>query len=198
MPLSRQVVPVDQAVRESFAQPRLRAAAFDRREPVTRRAAALETVARADWSEQRPEVAPESGTHRRKLPARPDRGRAHPGARAGGSAHSPGCSVRLRRTAVRPGDGAGIRGPAGPQADGMLIEAAGSRKPCGEQASTLLNGPKRPLRGSRRNRRNETLMPGWRTSNSEPLPPSLSLNRRATHDTGNPRGSKPDLWALRR
>jgi hypothetical protein len=41
MPLSRQVVPVDQAGRENFAQPRLRAAALDRREPVTRRAAAL-------------------------------------------------------------------------------------------------------------------------------------------------------------
>ena len=49
MPLSRQVVPVDQAGRENFAQPRLRAAAFDRREPVTRRAAALEALFRTDW-----------------------------------------------------------------------------------------------------------------------------------------------------
>ena len=56
MPLSRQVVPVDQAGREIFAQPRLRAAAFDRREPVTRRAAALETLFRADWQR----VAPRS------------------------------------------------------------------------------------------------------------------------------------------
>ena len=54
MPLSRQVVPVDQAGRENFAQPRLRAAAFDRREPVTRRAAALETLFRADWERSAP------------------------------------------------------------------------------------------------------------------------------------------------
>ena len=54
MPLSRQVVPVDQAGRENFAQPRLRAAAFDRREPVTRRAAALEALFRADWERSAP------------------------------------------------------------------------------------------------------------------------------------------------
>ena len=54
MPLSRQVVPVDQAGRENFAQPRLRAAAFDRREPVTRRAAALEALFRADWQRSAP------------------------------------------------------------------------------------------------------------------------------------------------
>jgi hypothetical protein len=54
MSLSRQVVPVDQAGRENFAQPRLRAAAFDRREPVTRRAAALETLFRADWERSAP------------------------------------------------------------------------------------------------------------------------------------------------
>ena len=54
MPLSRQVVPVDQAGRENFAQPRLRAAAFDWRVPVTRRAAALETLFRADWERSAP------------------------------------------------------------------------------------------------------------------------------------------------
>ena len=82
---------------------------------------ALEALFRADWERSRPKVAPESGTHRRELPARPDRGRAHPGApRAGGSAYSPGCSVRLSdRHSI--GDGAsnhdGRRQP-----DGMLIE----------------------------------------------------------------------------
>ncbi len=54
MPLSRQEVPVDQAGRENFAQPRLRAAAFDRREPVTRRAAALEALFRTDWQRAAP------------------------------------------------------------------------------------------------------------------------------------------------
>ena len=54
MSLSRQVVPVDQAGRENFAQPRLRAAAFDRREPVTRRAAALEALFRTDWHRSAP------------------------------------------------------------------------------------------------------------------------------------------------
>ena len=54
MSLSRQVVPVDQAGRENFAQPRLRAAAFDRREPVTRRAAALEALFRTDWHQSTP------------------------------------------------------------------------------------------------------------------------------------------------
>jgi hypothetical protein len=54
MPLSRQVVPGDQAGRENFAQPRLRAAAFDRREPVTRRAAALEALFRTDWQRSAP------------------------------------------------------------------------------------------------------------------------------------------------
>ena len=53
MPLSRQVVPVE-AGRENFAQPRLRAAAFDRREPVTRRAAALEALFRTDWHQSTP------------------------------------------------------------------------------------------------------------------------------------------------
>ena len=52
MPLSRQVVPVE-AGRENFAQPRLRAAAFDRREPVTRRAAAL-ALFRTDWHQSTP------------------------------------------------------------------------------------------------------------------------------------------------
>jgi hypothetical protein len=48
MPLSRQQVRVDQAGDEDAVRPRLRTAAFDRREPVTRRAAALETLFRAD------------------------------------------------------------------------------------------------------------------------------------------------------
>ena len=38
----------------NFAQPRLRAAAFDRREPVTRRAAALEALFRTDWQRSAP------------------------------------------------------------------------------------------------------------------------------------------------
>ena len=54
MPLSRQVVPVDQAGPENVARPRLRAAAFDRREPVTRRAAALEALFRTDWQRSAP------------------------------------------------------------------------------------------------------------------------------------------------
>ena len=49
MPLSRQKLRVDQAGHEDAVRPRLRAAAFDRREPVTRRAAALEALFRADW-----------------------------------------------------------------------------------------------------------------------------------------------------
>jgi len=54
MPLSRQQLQVDQAGRENFSQPRLRAAAFDRREPVTRRAAALEALFRTDWRHAAP------------------------------------------------------------------------------------------------------------------------------------------------
>ena len=54
MPLSRQQLRVDQAGRENAAQPRLRAAAFDRREPVTRRAAALEALFRTDWQRAAP------------------------------------------------------------------------------------------------------------------------------------------------
>ena len=49
MPLSRQRVRVDQTGHEDAVRPWLRAAAFDRREPVTRRAAALETLFRVDW-----------------------------------------------------------------------------------------------------------------------------------------------------
>jgi hypothetical protein len=49
MPLSRQQLQVDQAGRENAAQPRLRAAAFDLRKPVTQQAAALEALFRADW-----------------------------------------------------------------------------------------------------------------------------------------------------
>ena len=54
MPLSRQKLRVDQAGHEDAVRPRLRAAAFDRREPVTRRAAALETLFRADWERGAP------------------------------------------------------------------------------------------------------------------------------------------------
>ena len=54
MPLSRQQLHVDQAGPENVAQPRLRAAAFDRREPVTRRAAALEALFRTDWQRSAP------------------------------------------------------------------------------------------------------------------------------------------------
>ena len=49
MPLSRQQFPVDQAGHGDAVRPRLRAAAFDARAPVTRRAAVLETLFRADW-----------------------------------------------------------------------------------------------------------------------------------------------------
>ena len=49
MPLSSQQLRVDQAGHEDAVRPRLRAAAFDARAPVTRRAAALETLFRADW-----------------------------------------------------------------------------------------------------------------------------------------------------
>ena len=49
MPFSRQQLRVDPVAHEDAVRPRLRAAAFDRREPVPRRAAALETLFRADW-----------------------------------------------------------------------------------------------------------------------------------------------------
>jgi hypothetical protein len=54
MPLSRQQLRDDQAGPEDAARPRLRAAALDRREPVARRAAALETLFRADWKRSAP------------------------------------------------------------------------------------------------------------------------------------------------
>ena len=54
MPLSRQKLRVDQAGHEDAVRPRLRAAAFDRREPVTRRAAALEALFRTDWHQSTP------------------------------------------------------------------------------------------------------------------------------------------------
>ena len=54
MPLSRQKLRVDQAGHEDAVRPRLRAAAFDRREPVTRRAAALEALFRTDWQRSAP------------------------------------------------------------------------------------------------------------------------------------------------
>jgi hypothetical protein len=41
-------------------------------------------------------------------------------------------------------------------------------------------------------RRNKTLMPGCRASNSDPLPLSLGPKQvRAPHDTGRPQGNKP-------
>ncbi len=49
MPLSREQLRVDPARRGDVARPRLRAAASDPREPVTRRAAALETLFGIDW-----------------------------------------------------------------------------------------------------------------------------------------------------
>jgi hypothetical protein len=54
MPFSRQQLRVDPVGHEDAVRPRLRAAAFDRREPVTRRAAALETLFRADWERSAP------------------------------------------------------------------------------------------------------------------------------------------------
>jgi hypothetical protein len=81
----------------------------------------------------RSQIAQQSGAHCRKLPSRPDRGRARSGAGADRTAHSPGCSVRLRRppfgqvTELASAD-------SRPQADGMLIEAlvrasCGGRRP---------------------------------------------------------------------
>jgi hypothetical protein len=49
MPFSRQQLRVDPVGHEDAVRPQLRAAAFDRREPVTRRAVALETLFLADW-----------------------------------------------------------------------------------------------------------------------------------------------------
>jgi hypothetical protein len=54
MPLSRQELRVEHARRENAGRPRLRAAAFDPRESVTRRATALETLFRADWERSAP------------------------------------------------------------------------------------------------------------------------------------------------
>jgi hypothetical protein len=48
-PLEAAATRLDQAGHEDAVRPRLRAAAFDLRKPVTRRAAALETLFRADW-----------------------------------------------------------------------------------------------------------------------------------------------------
>jgi hypothetical protein len=49
MPVSRQKLRVDRARRGNAGRPQLRAAAFDPRAPVARRAAALETLFRTDW-----------------------------------------------------------------------------------------------------------------------------------------------------
>jgi len=57
MPLSRQQLP--STGQEDAVRPRLRAAAFDRCKPVTRRAAALEALFRADWRR----AAPRSRRH---------------------------------------------------------------------------------------------------------------------------------------
>ena len=54
MLLWSQQLRVDQAGHEDAVWPRLRAAAFDPRAPVTRRAAALETLFRADWQRAAP------------------------------------------------------------------------------------------------------------------------------------------------
>ena len=54
MPLWSQQLRVDQAGHEDAVRPRLRASAFDPREPVPRRAAALETLFRADWERSAP------------------------------------------------------------------------------------------------------------------------------------------------
>jgi hypothetical protein len=53
-PFSSQQLRVGRAGHEDAVRPRLRAAAFDRREPVTRRAAALETLFWADWEHSAP------------------------------------------------------------------------------------------------------------------------------------------------
>ena len=54
MPFSRQQLRVDPVGHEDAVRPWLGAAAFDRREPVPRRAAALETLVRADWERSAP------------------------------------------------------------------------------------------------------------------------------------------------
>ena len=54
MPFSRQQLRVDPVGHEDAVWPRLGATAFDRREPVPRRAAALETLFRADWERSAP------------------------------------------------------------------------------------------------------------------------------------------------
>jgi hypothetical protein len=55
MPLSRKRFQSDQArLREKIRPPRLRAAAFDRRKPLSQRAAALEALFRGDWERAAP------------------------------------------------------------------------------------------------------------------------------------------------
>ena len=54
MPLWSQQLRVDQAGHEDAVRPRLRAAAFDPRAPVTRRAAALEALFQVDWQRAAP------------------------------------------------------------------------------------------------------------------------------------------------
>ena len=54
MPLSRQQLPVDPPRQGNVALPGLRAAACDPREPVTRRAAALEMLFGVDWERSAP------------------------------------------------------------------------------------------------------------------------------------------------
>jgi hypothetical protein len=56
MPPSRQQLHDDQAGAENVAQPRLRAAAFDLRKPVARRAAALEALFRTDSQRAAPRL----------------------------------------------------------------------------------------------------------------------------------------------
>ena len=56
MPLSRQQLSLDRAGHEDAVRPRLWAAAFDARAPVTRRAAALDTLFQADWERSAPRL----------------------------------------------------------------------------------------------------------------------------------------------
>ena len=98
MPFSSQQLRVDRAVHEDAVRPRLRAAAFDRREPLTRRAAALETLFRADWERS----APRWHRHLALTAESYQRARIvveHVLApELAAPLHSPRCSVRLRRS----------------------------------------------------------------------------------------------------
>jgi hypothetical protein len=123
MPFLRQQLRVDPVGHEDAVRPRLRAAAFDQREPLTRRGRLRSR--RCSGLAQR--LASESGTftadsHRRACIVvehvlAPE---------LAASADSPRCSVRLRRSPVRQ---VTERAPADsrPQLDSMLMEALGPR-----------------------------------------------------------------------